>query len=452
MSRRPKFLFNKLRPLQLAAVIFLTVSGGPYGLEALLGYAGTHTALLFILITPWIWDLPTLLTVLELNSMMPMTGGYYQWVRRGLGERLGFYEGWWTWLYTFADLAIYPVLFVEYLGYFFPQAAVFKVPICLAIVWVAALLNILGIVSVGRSSMVLSMLVLIPFAALLVTVLGSPQVHLSWPSLSLHGLPASGAGLALYAVMWNFLGWDNATTYAEEVERPVRSYLIAAGLAFAGVYILYLGSMYLAQSASTNLAAFIMDGFPALGAQLHAPWLARALAFGGMASALGIFSAVLLSVTRIPKSMAEDGLLPRVLARSHPRLQTPYVSILICASVVSLMILWTFSDLLIIDVLVYGAGLMLEFATLWVLRRRYPQEDRPFRIPLTGSRLVLFLALPATVFLVALWAAFETGHGTVLPIVFAFGLLASAEPAYRLLRVFRGRGLIRASADQGQPM
>lgn len=436
---RPRFLLSKLRPLQLAAVIFLTVSGGPYGLEVLLGYAGTHAALLFILITPWIWDLPSLLAVLELNSMMPVTGGYYQWVRRALGERLGFYEGWWTWLYTFADLAIYPVLFVEYLGYFFPQATVYKVPICLAIVWIAVLLNILGIVSVGRSSVLLSALVLVPFAALLLAVLGSPQVHLSIPRLSFRGLPAGSAGLALYAVMWNFLGWDNATTYAEEVEHPVRSYLLATGMAFAGVYVLYLGSMYLAQVSLSSLPAFVQDGFPALGTQLGKPWLARALAFGGMASTLGIFSAVLLSVTRIPKSMAEDGLLPGLLARSHPRLQTPYVSILVCGSVVSLMILWTFSDLLIIDVLVYGAGLMLEFASLLVLRLRAPGQQRPFRIPLSTPALALMLLLPVLVFLAALWVALQKGSGTLLPIGFAFALLASAEPAFLALRSLRRR-------------
>src|SRR6476646_4415324 len=115
---------NKLRQLQLAAIIFLTVSGGPYGLEPLLNQAGAHAALLLLLVTPLLWDIPTILTVLELNSMMPVTGGYYQWVKRGLGLRWAFYEGWWTWLYTFVDLAIYHVLFVESASFFFPQIEV----------------------------------------------------------------------------------------------------------------------------------------------------------------------------------------------------------------------------------------------------------------------------------------------------------------------------------------
>src|SRR6476469_10569997 len=152
---------KRLRIFQLAAVIFLTVSGGPYGLEPLLTYAGNDGALLLLLITPVLWDIPGILTVLELNSMMPVEGGYYQWVKRALGLRFAFYEGWWTWLYTFVDLAIYPVLFIEYLSFFFPGIEAYKIPLCLAMIWISAGLNILGIVPVGKSSLFLSVIVLV---------------------------------------------------------------------------------------------------------------------------------------------------------------------------------------------------------------------------------------------------------------------------------------------------
>src|SRR5580692_8342370 len=155
--------FKRLHLLQLAAVIFLTVSGGPYGLEPLLSYAGKNGAIILLLITPILWDLPIILTVLELNSMMPVTGGYYQWVKRALGLRWAFYEGWWTWLYTFTDLAIYPVLFIQYAAFFFPEIAAYKLPICLVIIWSSAILNILGIVQVGRASVLLGVMVLVPF-------------------------------------------------------------------------------------------------------------------------------------------------------------------------------------------------------------------------------------------------------------------------------------------------
>src|SRR5260221_13929960 len=92
-SHRRARIPGKLRPLQLAAVIFLTVFGGPYGLEPLFSYVGTHGALLLLLITPLLWYVPTILTALELNSLMPVTGGYYQWVKNALGIRWAFFEG-----------------------------------------------------------------------------------------------------------------------------------------------------------------------------------------------------------------------------------------------------------------------------------------------------------------------------------------------------------------------
>ena len=121
MIRRGPTSRKRLQVFQLAAVIFFTVSGGPYGMEPLFSYAGANAAILLLLICPILWDVPAILTVLELNSMMPVNGGYYQWVKRALGPRWGFYEGFWTWIYTFVDLAIYPVLFVEYASFFFPN-------------------------------------------------------------------------------------------------------------------------------------------------------------------------------------------------------------------------------------------------------------------------------------------------------------------------------------------
>lgn len=104
-------------------------------MEPLLSYAGRDGALLLLIITPILWDIPAILTVLELNSMMPVEGGYYTWVKRALGMRFAFYEGWWTWLYTFVDLAIYPVLFVTYATYLWPGVEAYRIPIGLAIIW-----------------------------------------------------------------------------------------------------------------------------------------------------------------------------------------------------------------------------------------------------------------------------------------------------------------------------
>ena len=429
--KKPSVL-KKIRPLQLAAVIFFTVSGGPYGLEPLLQYAGNHASLLLLITVPFLWDIPAILTVLELNSMMPVTGGYYRWVGKALGKQWGFYEGLWTWFYTFVDLAIYPVLFVQYSSYLFPALEVYKIPLCLLIIWSSALLNVVGIVSVGRLSSVLSVLVILPFIALFMIFFSSHSIA-PLPSLSLKGPAFSSLGLAVYTIMWNFFGWDNVTTYAEEVENPVRSYLTSIAISFVTILVLYVLVVIVAQQSGIEPGYLTKAGFPALGAVVSGPWLGKLIACGGMASAIGIFNANLLSVSRVPEVMAADGLLPRGLSKLHPRFQTPYISIIVCSLVVSLMVLWTFADLVIIDVTIYGAGLFLEYISLIKLRIADPDGQRPFKIPLKVPGLIILVILPVAVYFIALTGVCMSQDTLMKPVIFAITALLIPLVIWRIM-------------------
>ncbi len=424
---------KKIRPLQLIPIIFFTVSGGPFGLEPLLSYAGEHGALLLLLITPLVWDVPAIFTVLELNSMMPVNGGYYKWVKTALGTRWGFYEGWWTWLYTFVDLAIYPGLFVLYASFFFPDLLNYRIPICLLIVWLSAGLNILGIVPVGKTSLILGAVVFTPFIVLFAMFFFQHGHSFSIPNPSIKGLPFSSFSMALYTVMWNCLGWDNVTTYAEEVEKPARSYLVSIFTSFALVIVLYILIIYVAQHTGISADSLQIKGFPEVGSIIGGKWLGALIAIAGMASSLGIYAAVLLSVSRVPKVMADDNLLPSRLNALHPKFNSPYISIIVCSLVVSFMILWTFADLLIIDVTVYGAGLSLEYISIIMLRINKPDAPRPFKIPLNVAGLCLMTLLPLGVYSIALAGAFSSTKQAIWAAVFALLLLSSAELIWRLI-------------------
>ena len=426
---------GKLKALHLAAVIFLTVSGGPYGLEQLFAGTGTQGAILLLLITPLIWDIPTILTVLELNSLMPVTGGYYQWVKHALGLRWAFFEGWWTWLYTFLDLAIYPVLFVTYTSFFFPEIIHYRLIICLAIIWSSAFLNILGIVPVGRVSMLLGVIVLAPFLVMFGWLLYTGHAH-AIPTPSLKGVQLPAISMGLYYVMWNFLGWDNATTYAGEVSRPVRAYVLSIGIAFVlilGIYLLTALSVHWSGIDPTTLDSE-NHGFPVLGTLVGGRWLGILVAVGGMASAVGLYSAVLLSVSRVPQVMADDQLLPTWFCSLHPRFKTPYVSILVSSAIVSILVLFTFSDLVVMDIILYGAGLFLEFLALIILRVREPERPRPFRIPLNTAGLIIMILLPTAIYLIALTGVIYSNKQEWAPILLAGAMLLSAALAWRLVR------------------
>jgi amino acid transporter len=162
-----------------------------------------------------------------------------------------------------------------------------------------------------------------------------------------------------------------------------------------------------------------------------------------MASTLGLFSAVLLSVSRIPKVMSDDKLLPAVIHRVHPKYNTPWVSIVIVAVVVSCLVVWTLEDLVLIDVTVYGAGLLVEFVSLIVLRYKAADEHRPFRIPLNTVGLCIMILLPVSVFIFALTGAFSDSGRALGPVLFAAGALISAEVVWQITSFVNKRRAIR---------
>ena len=413
----------------MAAVIFFTVSGGPYGLEPLIGYAGSYSIPL-LLLTPLMWDIPMILVVLELNSMMPVEGGYYEWVKRGLGIRWAFMEGWWTWLYSFVDLAIYPVLFVEYAAFFFPQIEIYKTEACLLMIWLIAILNIRGIVLVGRTALILMAAVMIPFLILYFKGFLHPGFSISHPHTGMSSL-----SLALFTIMWNCIGWDNATTYAGEVKRPVRSYLVAILLAFSTVYIFYISFTYLALHSGISASVFAEKGIPYLGMKIGGNSLGGILSIGGMASSVGIFCAVMLSVSRVPAVMGKDKLLPPIFTRVNKKYQAPYISIIACACIVSVLILRPLADLFIMDICLYTAGIVLEFAALISLRKKETELVRSFKIPLQNKGLMLLFSLPILVFSAALTGVLlygsEDNRQAALVAIFA---ILSAPAAWMLIR------------------
>jgi amino acid transporter len=106
--------------LPLVAILFFNVSGGPYGVEDAVGSLGPGLALLLLVVTPLVWSLPVSLAMAELASALPEEGGYVVWVQRAFGRFWGFQAGWWSWINSFVDVAVYPALFADYVAFWRP--------------------------------------------------------------------------------------------------------------------------------------------------------------------------------------------------------------------------------------------------------------------------------------------------------------------------------------------
>ena len=246
---------GKMRLLPLIAATYFMVSGGPYGLEDIIGKAGYGRALLLLALVPLVWSLPTSLMVGELASALPEEGGYYCWVRRALGGFWGFQEAWLSMAASVFDMAIYPVIFVLYLGRIEPAwtAGGRGTMWALAVVALCAAWNLYGAKAVGEGSVGLFCLLLSPFVVLTVVGLwkgfeGSHGTGGFGGSALWLKAPAAGADFAgaVSVTLWNYMGWDNASTVAQEVKEPQRNYpramLTAAGLV-ALTYVLPLAAV-----------------------------------------------------------------------------------------------------------------------------------------------------------------------------------------------------------------
>jgi amino acid transporter len=381
---------GKLTLWPLVAATFFMVSGGTYGTEQIVQGAGYGRAILILLLTPVLWSLPTAFMIGELSSALPAEGGYYAWVRRGLGNFWGFQEAWLSLVASIFDMAIYPTLFVAYLTQVAPwfREGHRGVMVGLFVVIACAGLNIAGIRVVGITSLWLFFLLSMPFALI---VLLSPFKLAVASSASAAPVASTIGSVGLLGgiliAMWNYMGWDNASTIAQEVERPQRTYpkaMIAAVILVSLTYVVPFAAVYL---AGVPAAAFTGDGAWAqvaglIGGTWHgANWLGFLLVLGGMMSAFGMFNALVMSYSRLPLAMAQDGMLPKVFGRTHSKTRAPWVAIVVLATGWALCLGLGFERLVTLDIILYGASLMLEFVTLVVLRIREPELKREFRVP-----------------------------------------------------------------------
>jgi amino acid transporter len=389
---------KKLTTLRLAAATYFLVAGGPYGLEELVESGGYGRAALLIVITPILFSFPTALMVGELASAIPEEGGYYAWVKRALGPFGGFVEAWHSLCASFFDMAIYPTLFVTYLARAVPGADTggMRIGLGLAMIALCTAYNLRGARSVGNASLLLSAALLGPFLVLaLLAATGGTHPEAVAGAAAAVKSSEGGLGAGLLIAMWNFMGWDNSSTFAGEVENPQRTYPRAVAIAVLAVMLTYLFPVVAAAKTGMAPAEWSTGAWFVAVARVGGAWLGRAIVFGGVLCGIGMYNALLLSYSRVPAALAEDGLLPKAFARTNAR-GVPVLSVIVCSVLYSIGLLFSFRKLVEIDLIFYGIALILEFVALLVLRIKEPDLVRPFRVP-GGLPIAALLGLFPTV-------------------------------------------------------
>jgi len=259
-----KKLKRELTLLPLFGMIYFTVCGGAFGSEAIVGWSGPGMALILLVVTPILFGIPNMLMVRELSSMMPAEGGYYHWVKQGLGPFWGFLTGWMNLVVSWVDVSIYPVLAAYYLGYFLPvmregitlggiflSGDLISWLFALVLIWLITALQIRGARLTALTTDWVAIVMLLPL--LVMSIFGIVNWISSGVTVELPLLPEGKTffrafSLGLFVAMWNYMGWELPTSAGDEIVNPRRTYPLAMLLTLVAAVATYaipmLSSLY----------------------------------------------------------------------------------------------------------------------------------------------------------------------------------------------------------------
>jgi amino acid transporter len=379
-----------------------------------------------LVVLPFIWAGPQALVSAELGSAIPVAGGFYKWVQRGLGEFWAFQAGWCRTVSSYLDNTIYVVLAVSYLGMLLSLTAVEAYLCKAAIIVFFTYINLCGIKEVGKLSTFFSLTVMIAFA--FVAVVGfvnwnqNPITPFSHPDKSLF----SSIGASLAIGMWSYSGYTSMSTLAAEIKDKT---LIPKGL----LILLPLSALtYILPTVAGLAAVGHWDMWSAGGGMSYSNVAALAgdvffPIFIGVAilANLSIFNSYIISISRCFYSMAEDNLVPKSLVKLSKSHSVPYVGVVSLGVFCLFACTFDFTILVTVSVML----LMVDYVLVWIagikLRQNEPNMVRPFNIAVGTRGYILIVAPGITIAVISLFL-----NGTDYFLGGMFGLVSSPVMYY----------------------
>jgi amino acid transporter len=396
---------KNLRRIGLApfvAVLFAYCTGGPFALESMISGSGPGLALTFLMVVPFIVSVPISLAAAEMTTIMPVEGGFYRWSRAALGDFWGFQCGWWNWTGTFLLSAAFGVTMADYLEYWFPlHSRIEHWAVAVALLVVVAYLNVRGIHVVGKLTLILLLINAIPLAFF--AVLGFHQARFN-PFLPFMppNKPWQGAyGVGLAIALWTYTGYEQLSTVIEEVENPARNFPIGLAIVMPLSIAVYIVTLTAGLSALGNWQVWETGYLVTAGRIIGGNALGTGIFLASVLTSFVMLDSTLLSVSRVPLTMAEDGYLHPALGKVSDRFGTPVRSILLSAVLCSALAFFTVPQLIGVYVwtrMVTSVQTMLSF---WRFRRNYPSAPRSFRAPGGMFAATMMVITPTLLFV---WA------------------------------------------------
>lgn len=384
-------------------------------------------------------------TYAELGAAMPQAGGQYVYIHKAYGELAAFLFGWvFFFAYISGGIASLALALVAYLTYFFPLLSADNLLFVLgdggfsvsagqvAGIAAIALFTIVNYLGVGLGKTIQNVLTVVKlgtiaiFVFLAFTIGDKHPIDLTiMPSGMTLGQAVTGFVVALVAVSWAFDGWNNINFVAGEIVDPQKNLtrtLIYGTLIITAVYlvmnVVYLMSMPVSELAGVYQVAEVSA--TALLGSRAAPFVSA----GVLISVLGALNASVLAGARVCYAMAKDGLFFSRAAGVHPRFRTPGFALVIQAvwSIV-LVLSGTLEQIITYSIFIAVVFWVVAAASLFTLRRKYPDMPRPYKS--WGYPVV-----PALFILASIGILLNTLLEKPVESLLGVGLIATGFPAY----------------------
>jgi basic amino acid/polyamine antiporter, APA family len=323
------------------------------------------------------------LTFAELASVLPRAGGVNVFLATAFGELIAFLHGWVSFLViTTGSIAALAVAFARYAAYLVPALAPLEPALALAVVAGVAVVNVVGVKPGALfvdAFTVLKLVGIAVFVAFAVALGTSRTTDFAAP---LENGSSSVLAAAMVGVLWSYGGWQHATFTGGEArrgERDVPRALVYGTAIVTAVYLLanvaYMFLLSPPRVAASDAAA--ADALTVVLGRAGGVFIALVIVL----SVLGTASVYMLTGPRVYYAMAERGALFRALAYVSPRWRTPVWAILAQAAWAAVLVLFwgTFDRLIAYVVFTDWVFFGLTGAALFVLRRKMPEKERPFR-------------------------------------------------------------------------
>lgn len=430
---------KNLRRIGLApfvAVLFAYCTGGPFALESMISGSGPGLALTFLVVVPFLFSVPISLATAEMTTILPVEGGFYRWSRTALGDFWGFQCGWWNWTGTFLMSAAYGVSAADYFSYWFSlHSRTGHWALAVVFLMVVAYLNVRGIQIVGKLTLTLLLVMAVPLVFFVVLGFHHARFNPFHPFLP-PGKPwqsAYGVGLAI--ALWTYAGYEQLSTVIEEVDNPERNFPIGLSIVIPLSIAGYVVTLAAGLSALGNWQEWETGYLVSAGRIIGGNLLGTGIFVASMIANFALLNSTMLSVTRLPLTMAEDGYFHTALGKVSARFGTPVRSIVLSTALCAVLAVFTVPQLIAVYAWTRMATSLQTMLSFWQFRRKYPDVPRGFRAPGGNFAAIMMVITPTLLFA---WAMIYSDVSTR-----KWGLLnlASGPIAYLWIRYRRRLGM-----------